>query len=186
MDADKRKGGGAKLSRSETVTVRLDPKLRYLAELAARKQRRTLSSFIEWALEDILSRVELNPTKNISLADEASELWDVDESDRFAKLALRHPELLTHEEQIRWKLIRENGSLWRGTFLGANKVWSWVVREDSLLFDRLRKYWSAFCNVADGGNADQLPTWPKTQAGSAAPATKPSSGFDDMDDDIPF
>jgi hypothetical protein len=37
----KRKGGG-KLSRSETVTVRLDPKLRYLAELAALKQRRTL------------------------------------------------------------------------------------------------------------------------------------------------
>ena len=41
------KGGGAKLSRSETVTVRLDPKLRYLAELGARSQRRTVSSFIE-------------------------------------------------------------------------------------------------------------------------------------------
>jgi hypothetical protein len=46
-----RKGGGGKLSRSETVTVRLDPKLRYLAELAARLHRRTLSSYIEWAIK---------------------------------------------------------------------------------------------------------------------------------------
>ena len=41
--------GGSKLNRTETVTIRLDPKLRYLTELAARKQRRTVSSFIEWA-----------------------------------------------------------------------------------------------------------------------------------------
>ena len=45
-----RKGGGGKLSRSETVTVRLDPRLRYLAELAARLHRRTLSSYVEWEI----------------------------------------------------------------------------------------------------------------------------------------
>ena len=43
-EQEMRKAGGGKLSRSETVTVRLDPKLRYLAELAARIHRRTLSS----------------------------------------------------------------------------------------------------------------------------------------------
>ena len=40
--------------KSEVVTVRLDPKLKYVAELAARRQRRTLSSYIEWAIEDSL------------------------------------------------------------------------------------------------------------------------------------
>ena len=40
-EQEMRKSGGGKLSRSETVTVRLDPKLRYLAELAARIHRRT-------------------------------------------------------------------------------------------------------------------------------------------------
>ena len=34
-DVKKRKKGGGKLTRSEIVTVRLDPKLRYLSELAA-------------------------------------------------------------------------------------------------------------------------------------------------------
>jgi predicted HicB family RNase H-like nuclease len=42
--------------RSEVVTVRLEPKLKYLAELAARKQRRSLSSYVEWAIKQSLSQ----------------------------------------------------------------------------------------------------------------------------------
>ena len=107
-----RKESGSKLSRSETVTVRLDPKLRYLAELASRKQRRTLSSFIEWAIEDSLSRVELYQGSSyedpsINLKDESEKLWDVDAADRLCKLASTYPELLTHDEQRIWKLIKE-------------------------------------------------------------------------------
>src|ERR1700737_1533196 len=105
----KRRSGGGKLSRSETVTVRLDPKLRYLANLAARRQRRTLSSFIEWAVQESLPHVIISgggynvaPT---TVAEVGNELWDVDDADRFAKLALRFPDTLTHDEQILWKLI---------------------------------------------------------------------------------
>ena len=45
--------------KSGAVTVRLDPKLKYLADLAARKPRRPLSGFIEWAGEQSLARVIL-------------------------------------------------------------------------------------------------------------------------------
>ena len=51
--------GGGKLTRSEVVTVRMDSQLHYLAELAARKHRRTLSSFIEWAVQQSFKTVEL-------------------------------------------------------------------------------------------------------------------------------
>src|SRR5262245_13096901 len=82
----RRKGGG-KLARSEVVTVRLDPKLRYLAELSARKQRRALSSFIEWAIEDALKRITLssNPgdAGEISVEREGLRLWSVDSAERF-------------------------------------------------------------------------------------------------------
>ena len=72
-----KKGGGGKLSRSETVTVRLDPKLRFAAELAARKHRRTLSSFIEWAVEESVKNVYLDGVK--ATAYSAIDLaWDVD------------------------------------------------------------------------------------------------------------
>jgi predicted HicB family RNase H-like nuclease len=41
--------------RSEVVTVRVDPKLKYLAELAARKQRRSLSRYVEWVIRQSLN-----------------------------------------------------------------------------------------------------------------------------------
>ena len=189
-EPERRKGGG-KLSRSETVTVRLEPKLRYLAELAARRQRRTLSSYIEWAMEDSLKHFSLDLNSNGTLADEAEALWDVDEADRFARLALRHPDLLTHEEQVLWKLVRENGLIWRGNFNNLDHEWSWSVREQSLIFDRLRKHWATFCSVADGSaSAKDLPTWnvtkPKDTGYSPPPPKTSKTGFDDMDDDIPF
>jgi len=211
-EQEMRKGGGGKLSRTETVTVRLDPKLRYLAELAARKHRRTLSSYVEWAIKTTLDSEDLRPANapdyastTQTLGNEAEYLWDVDDADRFAKLALRYPHLLTHEEQVRWKLIRENGSLWKGSFGGRRKEWAWTVDEDTFNFPRLREHWAAFCLAADTGNGkDGLPTWAKTEAiepppvrspygGSPTPPPKPAprppvsnGGFDDMDDDIPF
>lgn len=104
------KKGGSKLSRTETVTVRLDPKLRYLAELASRKQRRTLSSFIEWAIEDCLKRESIghDPYQNeLSFFEVTESLWDIDEKDRLLKLASDYPQLLNHDEQVLWKLIKE-------------------------------------------------------------------------------
>jgi len=190
---DKRKSGGGKLSRTETVTVRLDPKLRYLAELAARKQRRTLSSYIEWAIGDALGRVKIydgtgyNNDHDIFIEQEAAQLWDVDEADRFAKLAVRYPDLLTHEEQVIWKMIKENGLLWRGNWRGADGAFQWKIEEDSLMFDRLREHWDTFKKVASGESPKtDLPKWAKRQnEGDKKPVAK-GGGFDSFDDDIPF
>lgn len=185
-EQEKRRGGG-KLSRSETVTVRLDPKLRYLAELAARKQRRTLSSYIEWALEDSLKSTVLAQDfrgNGTTVADEASNLWDVDEADRFAKLALRYPYLLTHDEQVRWKLICEFGKVWLGRYAGpeGKKRWTWQVDEESLRFDALREAWPILNNVAAGlAEKSELPGWLEYE-----PQPKKSNGFADLDPDIPF
>jgi hypothetical protein len=184
-DDERSRGRGGRLTRSETVTVRLDPKLRYLAELAALKHRRTLSSFIEWAIEDTLARVKLREgtgygnDSGTTVAEDAEWLWDVDDADRFAKLALRYPELLTHEEQKRWKVIRENSSLWRGNY-GANNRWVWTVAEDKLNYGRLRENWELFCAVARGEKpASSLPCIvDRTQNVEAKPEA--------FDDDIPF
>src|SRR4051812_11416861 len=105
---DKRRGAGGKLSRSETVTVRLDPHLRYLSELGARKHRRTLSSYIEWVLEQSMKNIILNDRDQhaiVTLFDEKDRLWDVEECERLVLLGLNYPELLIHEEQRIWKMI---------------------------------------------------------------------------------
>jgi hypothetical protein len=164
------KKGGAKLNRSETVTVRLDPKLNYLCELAARAQRRTKSSFIEWAIADALRSVSLpevmenedfDHEREVSIQQKASQLWHVDEPDRVAALALIAPALLTHEEQLIWRLIRENGYLWRGRY-DKQGEWSWTLNEGDLIKDRLRDNWELFKEVAIGDRPkEDLPRWSK-------------------------
>jgi predicted HicB family RNase H-like nuclease len=103
----KRKGGGGKLSRSEVVTVRLDPRLRYTAELVARKERRTVSSFIESAVEQAVNKVF---TKTA-----IDKVWDTDETVRFIKLATQSPELLNHQEQVLWRQIKRMPECWKGS-----------------------------------------------------------------------
>ena len=104
----KAKAGGP---RTEVFAMRLDPKLKYLAEIAARKQRRSLANFIEWSLEKALDSVklveseELDGQFNLSVLDEANKLWDLEPSDRLIKLAENYPDLLNYEEQIIWKAI---------------------------------------------------------------------------------
>ena len=81
-----------------------------MAELAAPRHRRPLSSYIEWAVEQSLSQVVLNEafggtTVSVTDAARTHALWDLDEFDRIGRLALNYPDLLTHEEQMVWKPI---------------------------------------------------------------------------------
>lgn len=98
---------GTQMVRSEIIAVRLDPRLRFACELAARVQRRALSSFLEWAANRTVHQEPFAPTVPTSptVAQAADELWDADEADRFLKLAARCPQLLTHTEQMVWKRI---------------------------------------------------------------------------------
>ena len=94
--------------RTETVTVRLDPRLRYLAELAARRQHATLSGFLEWAIRDALREVALGKGQDaLPLQEEGDALWDADASTRRTRLAQRYPALLSYDEQVWWKWSKD-------------------------------------------------------------------------------
>lgn len=176
--------------RSEVVTVRLDPRLKYLAEIAGRKQRRTLSGYIEWAVEQSLQRVLLRETDSshedvsVAAAESMFSLWDVEEADRVARLALHFPELLTYEEQLIWRLIRDCGLLWKGKFSSRNGQWEWSVSDNDLILERLREHWETFKNIALGeAPKSELPKWQKYDMSKV----KSNTGIPDtIDDDIPF
>lgn len=97
--------GGGKLSRSEIVQVRLDPKLRYAAELAAQKHRRTLSSFIEWCVQEGVEKVVIGLTQNETVNYVVAKTWDQREAMRFLLKALHYPHLLSFEEEKLWHNI---------------------------------------------------------------------------------
>jgi predicted transcriptional regulator len=195
--AERSAKGGGKLSRSETVTVRLDPKLRYLAELAARKQRRTLSSYIEWAIEDSLKSVVIyqgtgyQGDDNKSIAEEMGRLWDVDEAERFLRLAIHYPDLLSHQEQEIWKLVQDSLLLQPAQSRQHGRVsWDHAVLEDQV-FPAVRRRWPdiMMANATDSPSARS--EWiERTKAevieGKVFQKPKGKTSFDDLDDEVPF
>ena len=112
-------GSGAK---SDVITVRLSPKLKYGLELLSRKQHRPLSSVVTWAIEQIMTNHEAGlykTTKSIKSGkgmDVSTEeymfemLWDIEPADRLVKLATHWPELMTYEEEKLIKYFKEAGS----------------------------------------------------------------------------
>ena len=86
-----------------------------------------------------------------------------------------------------WKLIKENGFLWKGNYDKSGK-WKWDIKIDTLIFTRLREHWDIFEQVASG-EADKsfLPTWPDYKP---AQRSNPKADMDFAppleDDDIPF
>lgn len=188
------------MSRSETVTVRLDPKLRYLAELAARIHRRTLSSYIEWAVEQSLEKVNIHIAEHggdedLSLKAESRLLWDVDESERFIKLARHYPELLNHEEQEQWKLLLDSQLLdpARTRDKYGRMVWNDGTLEDAV-YPAVRRIWGDLKEAYEGGSSKQR-AWVELIRHDMAkgliypPGVGKAPGvasLADMDDDIPF
>jgi hypothetical protein len=129
-------GGLGMASRTAVTTVRFDERIRYLADIAARIQRRNFTEFLEWAVEEALKTIPIKAGDNpygdndeplygdgpgaavagrkiasvldYSIAARSNHLWDVDEADRFFKLATMFPYLLDIDEQRLWKRINES------------------------------------------------------------------------------
>ena len=84
-----------KKGKTENLTVRFEPKLRYLATLAARQQHRSLSAFVEWAVQEQLKTVEVSGKLLLDL-----DLWDVDEEDRTTLLVKNARCLINYDEEV--------------------------------------------------------------------------------------
>jgi hypothetical protein len=114
----KRKPAGEQ-AKGLTLTIRISPKSKFVMELLARKQRRTVSAVIEWlamqaADETFSESVEFEEdgvthTVKRSLSD---LLWDVDEVHRLINLAGLAPELMTYDEELIWSTIRNEPCFW--------------------------------------------------------------------------
>lgn len=151
--ATTQKAGGS-LSRSEIVQVRVDPKLKMSAELAAASERRTVSSFIEWAIQRAVREVVIakdDSGKPLTAAQVVERVWDVDEADRIVKLAITHPELLTHEEQRVWKVIQSVD--WKEHSEGVTRRWR-LIADGVPRFPVIRRFWSTLQAIADAEARD--------------------------------
>ena len=142
---------GSRLRRTEAVTVRLDERMRFIVELAARSERRTVSSYIENVLEKT-SKVPsiLHPVRHdheISLDEAMDFIWDPLECDRTIRLASMCPNLINFDEQLIWKLLITTPEFWNS----PDKIADGVVSEfyiADLKWPLVRELWSVIKQVA--------------------------------------
>ncbi|PLU84305.1 hypothetical protein CXG45_27180 [Pseudomonas plecoglossicida] len=99
--------------KTETLTLRLDPKTKYAIELLARSQKRTLAGAIEWAVERSLSSQMVDtvhgeqPLKTV-----VDETWYPDDLVGVATLGAHAPHLLNHHESCLWAVIKNTPVLY--------------------------------------------------------------------------
>ena len=93
---------GGKLNKSESVQVRFDPILKLAAGLAASKERRTLSSFTEMAVEDAVKKTYVAQDEGgnpVSAWQVAQDCWSPEPALQLNSLANHYPDLLTVRER---------------------------------------------------------------------------------------
>lgn len=113
------KKGGGKLGRNEALQARLDTKLKFTTELAARAEKRTISSTIEIAIEEFLNgfivkapiKVGDQSLQQMPILDLVDAVWDFDEATRFLQLAQVAPSLLSLEEKAIWNVMQKEKDL---------------------------------------------------------------------------
>lgn len=149
-----------KAPKKEVLSLRIEPKLRYLIDLASRIQRRNLTNYVEWALEESLKSVTLEchdgVTKDMSVYEAGNIpnfIWSTDEAHNFFILATTYKELLTYEEQRILEIIQSLPYLFR---LNPNKPFSYENGNNS----NVAKYWELILKAhKDGAPTQKSPSY---------------------------
>ncbi|WP_312936823.1 hypothetical protein [Stutzerimonas nitrititolerans] len=99
------------------VSFRLDPKVKFAAEIMARHQRRSLASTVEWALLRSMEgsvQVGTGDGASITLNELVNTTWNEDDFIRSVNVAFIVPHLATHEEACIRTVIMASAPLFFG------------------------------------------------------------------------
>ncbi|MFT6553000.1 hypothetical protein [Alloalcanivorax venustensis] len=107
---------GSSATSTINISMRIDPKTKYLIDLLARDQKRTLTGVVEWAIEVAAARERFHNTDNNydgpSFLDMLDALWSTDEAIRLVALAIHKPSLLDYHELRIWETLKASPSFW--------------------------------------------------------------------------
>lgn len=112
-------------SKLTPVSFRLEPKVKYAAEIMARQHRRSLASTVEWALlrslEGLASPSD-EGTALVTLQELVNTTWSEDDLIRSVNVAFLAPHLATHEESCIKTVIIASPPLFMGPQDGVHEL----------------------------------------------------------------
>jgi hypothetical protein len=155
--------------RSETVTFRLDAKLKFLADFVARNQKRKLGNFVEMAVKEAVKKAaktivisdedepgydgkpSSDPINAKTLADLQDNLWSPDEATRFLNVVHIAPSYLGDRDNMLLRILQHSD------YFAPSRV---------LHAGRIQEHWNVLAAIRDG-KAD-IGILPNEQRPSAA------------------
>lgn len=139
----------------EIWSMKMTPKLKYLATLVARADGKTLSGLVEAKLAESLLTMKITDDQEGSdstiirgktVAELSDELYQGTEADRFLTLVNIAPYLVSDGEAKVLRIIRNSNF-----FSPLHKGYR------GLHYSRIRANWDALAAIRDGGSVDLLP-----------------------------
>jgi hypothetical protein len=179
-----------KASKSETLTIRLDPKTRFILEYLSRLKGQTITTVVERAIVTAASAETVDDPE--SGYQNWQAFWDVSDGARAINLARRSEFFPTFEEERRvafceehWPFFFQRPDLRAFRYPYLNVLWP-RIDEFIEIHERTKaggEYWAAGKEMqrALGEARIAPPDWPAKK-----PEARPSGRSRDLDDEIPF
>lgn len=187
--ADDRK----RAAKSETLTIRLNPRTRFLLDFVSRVRGQTITTVVERALIEAAA----NTTIEVDHRDKNWEdFWDISEGVRALRVASLKHLFPTYEEEARLQFTKDH---WQ--FFYADRSCRQEIRHyiDVLwpdidmyreIFEETKKknYFAAGEAMRDALKRASLlaPEWPPKPPPKSTQENGKSKRYDDLDEDVPF
>lgn len=182
-----------KARKSETLTIRLDPKTRFILEYLSRLKGQSITTVVERALVAAASQQMVFDPKHPDEPDSWQRFWDVSDGCRALRMSERTDFFPTYEEDRRLAFAREHWPFFwseasRSKFLNhyVDVLWPRIDEFVQLHEDQKSSDYFAAGKAMQSAlrNAKlKAPDWPIPDK----PATKQGGGYGrDLDDEIPF
>lgn len=101
-------------NKSEVITLRINPKVKFGLELMARLHNRSVAQTVEMAIFRLLRDPfdGMQHTRDVAYdRDIIDKLWSPHRGERLLRMVLEHRELLSYEEELVWNKMARAGLL---------------------------------------------------------------------------
>lgn len=182
-------------AKTETLSLRLDPKTKFILDFVARARGQSITTIVERAILDMGDNTSIDESPN-NIPITWRNFWDANEGIRTINLLLdsRYRTNFDDDEildflKIHWPFFFTSNS--KSTPMRDFVYLLWPKLDEYLEIWREKRqgdYWAAGNRMAEDLSAAKVkpPSWPPQRETRSAPPPPRQSFSTDLDDEIPF
>lgn len=112
--------------RTNVVTLRVSPKMRFGLELLAHERGETLTEVVTWAVSEMFATEQVGLLRFASGESMATRVldrvWSPHEHERVVRLGMYFPEFMNDRQRYLWSRVRESRKYWKTGNAPSNPV----------------------------------------------------------------